>query len=350
MGCDSPLKGWKDRDTGGIVFRREMGYGEKMEVGCGQCLGCRLDYSRMWAMRIVHESSLYEYTGGNCFVTLTYRDKKDCDAQQLKNEQHVPDNWSLNKSHMRNFFKRLRKYFPDQQVRYFYAGEYGKKCQHGIDLSRVKCPMCNCGRPHYHVCLFNASFLDLEAYQSDGGIIRYTSPALERLWGYGFVDVGELNYSSANYTAKYILKKVVSVNSLDHYQHFDLNGEITWIEPEYTCMSRGSRCKVHKALGYLDLDCPNCQGGIGAKWYRQYKDDVFPSDEVPIVGDGVMKGVPRFYDEICKKENPEMFEKVKAKRQAYLKANSDELTYSRLLQKHKCKKARVKLSEDKRLV
>ena len=43
MGCDSPLKGWRDRDTGGIAFRRERGYGEKMEVllcvillsGCG---------------------------------------------------------------------------------------------------------------------------------------------------------------------------------------------------------------------------------------------------------------------------------------------------------------------------
>ena len=46
MGCDSPLKGFRDRDTGGIVFRRENTY-EKMEVACGQCLGCRLDYSRM---------------------------------------------------------------------------------------------------------------------------------------------------------------------------------------------------------------------------------------------------------------------------------------------------------------
>ena len=58
MGCDSPLKGFVDRDTGGLTFKREMSNGEKMEVGCGQCLGCNLDYSRMWAMRITHEAAM----------------------------------------------------------------------------------------------------------------------------------------------------------------------------------------------------------------------------------------------------------------------------------------------------
>ena len=80
MPCYSPLKGWKDRFTGGIVFRRENAT-EAMEVACGQCLGCRLDRSRMWAMRIVHESSLYD---DNCFITLTYRDRKECSVSQLR--------------------------------------------------------------------------------------------------------------------------------------------------------------------------------------------------------------------------------------------------------------------------
>ncbi len=71
MPCYSPLKGWVDSDTGGIKFRRD-GAQATMEVACGQCLGCRLDRSRMWAMRIVHESSLYD---DNCFVTLTYDDE-----------------------------------------------------------------------------------------------------------------------------------------------------------------------------------------------------------------------------------------------------------------------------------
>ena len=217
MGCDSPLKGYKDRETGGITFRRERGYGEKMEVGCGQCLGCNLDYSRMWAMRIAHEASLYEYSGGNCFITLTYRNIKDCSEKQFENKFYVPDDWSLDKSHFRNFMKRLRHAFPKQEIRYFYAGEYGRCCKHGIDLGRHDCPLCNCGRPHFHACLFNVSFEDLEAYQSDGGIMRYTSPLLESIWKYGFVDVGELNYSSASYVAGYVLKKVKGYQGDDHY-------------------------------------------------------------------------------------------------------------------------------------
>jgi len=83
MSCYSPLKGWKDERTGGLTFVRKDSR-EAMEVACGQCLGCRVDRSRMWATRIVHESSLHEYTGGNCFVTLTYRDEIVCDEEQKK--------------------------------------------------------------------------------------------------------------------------------------------------------------------------------------------------------------------------------------------------------------------------
>jgi hypothetical protein len=301
-----------------------------MEVACGQCLGCRLDYSRMWAMRIVHESCLYEYTGGNCFVTLTYRDLEDCTPEQAKKGYHVPKDWSLNKKHFQTFMKRLRKFFPDQQIRYFYAGEYGRKCKHGIDLERVGCPLCKCGRPHYHVCLFNCSFDDLEAYQSDGGVMRYTSPLLESIWRFGFVDVGELNFNSASYTARYILKKINGVKAPDHYMHCDLDGEITWICPEYVAMSRGNASRKGQRCG------------IGAGWYEQYKDDVFPSDEVPVPGFGVMKGVPRYYDDILRDECPERYEEVKKARLAYMKAHSNEYSEGRLMSKHIVKKARVK--------
>lgn len=331
MGCHSPLKGWRNRDTGGIQFRRDDG-GETMEVGCGQCLGCRLDHSRMWAMRIVHESSLYEHLGGNCFITLTYRDKEACtDIEQLKRGLYVPQDWSLNKKHMQLFWKRLRKHFSDRRIKYFYAGEYGKKCKHGIDLELVGCPLCTCGRPHYHACLFNATFDDLEAYQSDGGVMRYTSPTLERLWGYGFVDVGDLNFNSASYTTRYILKKVNGVKGPDHYMHFDLDGVITFIEPEFIAMSRGN-------AKYKGQRC-----GIGAEWYEKYKSDVFPSDEVPVPGAGVMNGVPRYYDKILEDENPKMYEEVKRLRREWLKAHGEELTFERLMDKHICTKARLDL-------
>ena len=199
MGCDSPLKGWRDRDTGGLTFRRESSFGEKMEVACGQCLGCRLDYRRMWAMRISHEAAMHEHNGGNHFITLTYRDEYLATEEQHRKGLYVPKDWSLHPKHMTDFWKRLRKHLNGKEIRYFYAGEYGRKCKHGIDVERVGCPLCNTGRPHYHACLFGHTFTDLEPYESDGGVVRYTSATLERIWGYGFVDVGDLTFNSASY-------------------------------------------------------------------------------------------------------------------------------------------------------
>ncbi len=204
MPCYSPLKGWKNRETGGIQFRGD-GATSKMEVACGQCLGCRLDWSRMWAMRIAHEASLHEYVGGNCFVTLTYDDAS------------VPVDWSLDRRHFVNFMKRLRKAFEPERIRYFMCGEYGSVCKHGLSLDVVVCPLCNVGRPHYHACLFNCSFSDLVSYGSRDGELRYTSGFLESVWSHGFVDVGELNFASAAYVSRYCLKKVTGVAAVQHY-------------------------------------------------------------------------------------------------------------------------------------
>jgi hypothetical protein len=165
--------------------------------------------------------------------------------------------------------------------------------------------------------------------------MRYTSPSLEKIWGYGFVDVGELNFQSASYTAKYILKKVRGVKSDYHYLTYDLNGEITWISPEFVGMSRGNASHKGKRCG------------IGASWYEKFKDDIYPSDDVPVPGAGVMKGVPRYYDEILRVEDPELYEEIKRTRIEFLKAHKDEYTDGRLLSKHKVKKARLALSERK---
>ena len=63
---------------------------------------------------------------------------------------------------------------------------------------------------------------------------------------------------------------------------------------------------------------------------------------MPVPGAGVLKGVPRYYDEILREQNPKLYDEIKAVRRLYLKEHSDELTYKRLMDKHICKKARVK--------
>ena len=322
MACYSPLKGWRDNETGGIKFRAD-GAGEKMEVACGQCLGCRLDRSRMWAMRIVHESCLYETDRGNCFVTLTYRDRNECNDEQLRDGFHVPKDWSLSKEHFQLFMKRLRKHFAPHKIRFYMCGEYGNVCKHGINLGTVVCPLCRVGRPHYHACLFNCSFPDLEPYGSKDGELRYTSPLLEGIWKYGFVDVGQLTFESAAYVARYILKKVTGPAADDHYMLYDLDGCITFVMPEFTLMSR--------------------RPGIGRDWYERYKDDLFPSDEVPVPGVGVLKKVPRYYEELFKIEEPLALEEIKELRQVFLAEHAEDYTPARLMDRYKVKKAQVEL-------
>ena len=325
MACYSPLHGFKDPHTGGLCFDR-TGTQETLTVACGLCIGCRTDWAIHWAMRICHEAAMHEYDCGNCFITLTYRDRIECDERQWLMGYHVPQDFSLNARHLELFWKRLRKYLP-QKIKYFAAGEYGRKCKHGIDLSQHNCPLCNTGRPHYHACVFNCMFDDLEPYQTDGAITRYTSPTLESIWKYGFVDVNELNFQTASYVARYCLKKVVGVLADEHYTSVDLDGEITFIRPEFVRMSRGARRGAR---------------GLGYEWFERFETDVFPSDEVPVPGKGVVKGVPRYYQEIFKEKYPEMWEEIRSVRREFLRQHKDDYTPERLMDRYKVHLARNK--------
>ena len=347
MPCYSPLKGWRDEATGGITFRAE-GASETMEVNCSQCLGCRLDSSRMWAARIIHEASLHESVRGNCFVTLTYRDRAECTDEQLEKGQHIPDDWSLTKSHFQKFMKRLRKVdakrrkdagLPPSPIRFFHCGEYGRICKHGLDLSLVSCPVHSVGRPHYHACLFNYEPPDLELLTINHGDKQFTSADLAAIWGFGFVHVGALNFDSAAYVARYSLKKVNGIQADTHYQTFDDDtGEIIYLQPEYSTMSRGRPCSDHKTL---DQECSRCQGGIGYQFYRKYKADFFPSDEMPVPGEGVFKKVPPYYENLFANVDPLTLDEIKELRQQYRRDNAAEYTPSRLMQKYEVRKAQT---------
>lgn len=275
-------------------------------------------------MRIVHEASLHEFDHGSCFVTLTYRDPIDCTLEQLRAGYHVPSDWSLHKSHFQRFMKRLRHHFPDQTIRFFHCGEYGTRCRHGIELRDMDCVFCNVGRPHYHAVLFNCSFPDLEVYSQNLGEPRYTSKILEDIWKYGFVDVGEVNFESAAYVARYALKKVTGVMADDWYVDKE-TGDFK--QPEYCTMSRGG--KGGKGLAY--------------EWYLKFKSDLFPSDEVPVPGSGVFKKVPRYYEELFKEEDPLTHDEIKMLRQKYRDEHAEEYTPERLYAKYKVKKAQTEM-------
>lgn len=147
-------------------------YGKEaiIPLPCGNCLPCRINKSKEWAVRCVLESLGYEE---NLFITLTYDDA------------HLPADSLLHRSDVQNFIKRLRNHCP---CRYFGCGEYGSKNK----------------RPHYHVIFFGLHLDDLKPI----GNGLYESDLINKLWPYGYNYIGFVSYASCNYVAGYATKKV----------------------------------------------------------------------------------------------------------------------------------------------
>lgn len=213
MACYHPLKGYiigVDPRTGKdkILIRSYSDDSLKLpfkEIPCGKCIGCRLEYSRQWANRLMLEMEYHEFA---YFVTLTYSDDfLPRNPVTDVNGQVIGWSQSLRKSHLSKFMKHLRKHFGDG-IRFYGAGEYGKKTL----------------RPHYHLILFGLSLDDLKLYKRNRqGDSLYTSKSLERCWSnyvgvrsdgikyydkIGHVVVAPASWETCAYTARYVTKKM----------------------------------------------------------------------------------------------------------------------------------------------
>nr|QJB19602.1 MAG: replication initiator protein [Microvirus sp.] len=288
MPCFKPLQGYfsVDPDSGKkkfvgcpIMFDHwKRGYSSldnrRKSLPCGRCIGCRLDRSRGWAMRCIHEASLHE---SNCFITLTYA------------PEFLPEGGTLVKKHFQDFMKRLRKKFGSG-IRFFHCGEYG-------DLYK---------RPHYHAIIFNLDFDDKVLYKIENGCRLYTSDNLHSLWPYGLCTVGAVTFESAAYVARYIMKKVTGDMAEAHY-----GGRL----PEYTTMSR--------------------RPGIAFDWFKKFKSDVYPSDQVIVRGFPCKP--PRYYDTLFELEDPLLFQSLKEKRSVVTEKRLRENGFSRLAVRERVK-------------
>jgi len=262
-------------------------------IPCGQCIGCRLERSRQWAVRCLHESELYDE---NCFITLTYDDS------------NLPSDGSLNVEDFQKFMKRLRKAYPDKRIRFFHCGEYG-------ELNN---------RPHHHACIFNHNFSDKRLWKSTQGNNLYVSDTLNNLWKKGYCIIGEVTFESAAYVARYITKKILGEKADEHYQ-----GK----KPEYITMSR--------------------RPGIGKEWFDKFKTDVYPSDFVVV--NGKKCHPPKYYDNLLESIDSTLGEKIKQGRKDKRKfiysswlqplgypAHTKDNTPERMLVKEFCKKEKIK--------
>ena len=316
--CHKPLKAWRSTN-GNMVFTENEAIGPQISLPCGQCIGCRLERSRQWAIRCMHESQLHER---NCFITLTYAD--------------MPSGRSLHKDHLQKFWKRLRKAIHPTKIRYFACGEYGD----GFD------------RPHYHAIIFGYDFgisdqqltpqlgkiseffpkkiktsnPDLTLIDSTDYGYLWTSKTLEKIWGYGIASVAECSFETCAYVSRYVTKKVTGKYA-EEYGYYDVFDEQTGEylntrEPEFATMSR--------------------RNAIGSSWLEQYYKDIYPHNRV--IMDGRFMKIPAYYDKWLEKNDPDMFIKIKSMREDHLHTD---MSFNDYYQKLSIVKDKFKRNNDK---
>jgi len=278
VACYGPLDAFQAYPGAPLEFGRPRAGARELQVACGQCIGCRLERSREWAIRILHENQMHD---DSCFITLTYDDTS------------LPVDHSLRYLDFQLFMKRLRARYSERQrvtgkcvdversrekrIRFFMCGEYGEVTS----------------RPHYHACLFGVRFDDRIFHKRmSSGHNLYTSDILSSLWPHGHSSIGEISFDSAAYVARYICKKVTGARASEHYRYVSPEGEVFFRVPEFTHMS--------------------LKPGIGAEWFKKFGSEVYPRDEVVIAG---RKAVPpKYYDNLLERVDWDTYEHLQFER------------------------------------
>ena len=304
MPCYKPRYGWRSKypnENGKfpVLWTPGPDCGERTATPCGQCIGCRLEYARVWGARLAHEVAFLEECFGiySSFITLTY------------DEEHVPYGGTLVKPHLQDFFKRFRWHLaqeePPREIRYYAAGEYGSTCpSHGVK----DCTLCGpIQRPHYHAIILGFDFPDKKCLGYRDGYAVYESEFLAKLWKKGSHEIGSFSFDAGVYVASYMLAKFKGkeYDVADYYCKY-LPAIDAWmdLEPEFATMS--------------------LKPGIGKDWMEKYVNDLYPHDQCPIPGRGTFGKPPKYYDSIYEISHPEELEAIKEERRnKYMEAMED---------------------------
>lgn len=286
MPCADPIAAYRPTNGGPLSFKRPQGHTyTEMQIPCGYCILCRGEQARQWAVRITHEAQLHEHNG---FVTLTYNDK------------NLPQYNSLNYEHLQLWWRRMRRMYPG--IRYYAVGEYGDKND----------------RPHYHVCVFGQAFTEDRIILRQSPNLLWTSPTLEAAWGLGNVSVGDLNFTTAQYTAGYMAKKLAKRKQ--YVRVDEETGELIKLQQPRSFSSK------HPA--------------IGAQWYEKYGDHVHAHDRVVI--NGQPQKPPRFYDRLLHKRSEIAHQMMSEQRKENASNETEEQKRARARNAHARAEARKK--------
>lgn len=212
-----------------LIKKRNLVTGEPISVPCGKCPKCKKRKVSEWSFRLMQQEQS-KTTEMAWFLTLTY----DTPYLPISRAGYM----TLNKKHVQDFMKRLRKRMGDNNQKYFAVGEYGSE---GM-------------RPHYHLILFNAS-----------------AQAVSESWMLGATYFGTVTGASVGYVLKYMLKD----GKIPMHRNDDR-------EPEFRLMSKGlgANYLTDNMLNWHHADKDNrmyCNIDNGKKisMPRYYKDRIY---------------------------------------------------------------------------
>ena len=260
------------------------------QVPCNHCYACSLNNSAEWATRIMFEAKKYEC---NFWITLTYNDDNLPIAEKMTYGEQTFSNYgdeiwmtgTLVPKHITTFLNSLRKSYErkgHKGIKFYLCGEYGETGK----------------RPHYHIVLMNLPLDITQFYDShiDTNFkAHWKSHEIEKFWDKGIIDICDLEWSDAAYTARYCAKKLFKQVSDLQYA---ANGKV----PEFVRMSNG----------------------IGKDYFIENKEKIIKQDGViakTVKGNVAKVKMPRYYLKMIEKENPELYQAIKESRKHMAERN-----------------------------
>lgn len=292
MSCFRPFEAFRPESGGPIEWVERRGT-VSVWLPCGKCIGCRLDHSVDWSLRIHHEAMCHRE---NAFLTLTIED------------EFYPRSGSLDRRLCQLFLKRLRKRLERDfgvRIRFYLVGEYG-------DVT---------GRAHYHCIVFGWFPKDVKLWKGRGDRALFSSPLLDEVWGVGRVLVGQVTFESAQYCAGYVTKKVTGDRAPEHYRFVHPEtGEVFEREPEFALMSR--------------------RPGIGKPWLEKFGKTDFAARGYLTMRGGARLPAPRYYNDWLEVHYPGLAERFACERELLGYSKREDSSRARLAVREEVAKAR----------
>lgn len=254
-------------------------------IPCGKCIGCRLDYAKEWANRGYLECMTSE---NNWFITLTYDDEHLNTPEEMTTSDEITftelqeNDWkgTLWPADLKQFMKNLRQILSREHdhagIKFMAAGEYGEQGE----------------RPHFHVILYNCPLPTETFYDSRidwKKDVYWKCDIIDRAWGKGIAEVGEANWNTIGYTARYITKK--------------LNGE----ESEYFYAAKGQIREFMRT---------SKRPAIAREYFDKNMLQIYDNDKVLIVNKSGChwQTPPKYFDRLFKELDPNRWKEIQGRR------------------------------------